>query len=86
MEPEVGYAERDLERAQLRAYAQDLRNSYARELRRLGDYVPTPLHGEALDAALARWVAPVEETGTGRSTYTSSGRARWFPSPSRPGP
>ena len=37
VEPPVGAEDRDLERAQLRAYAQDLRNSYARELRRTQD-------------------------------------------------
>jgi HD-GYP domain-containing protein (c-di-GMP phosphodiesterase class II) len=35
--------ERELERAQLRAYAQDLRNSYARELRRTQDLKDTYL-------------------------------------------
>jgi ribonuclease P protein subunit RPR2 len=35
VEPSIDHGDRDLERAQLRAYAQDLRNSYARELRRM---------------------------------------------------
>jgi ribonuclease P protein subunit RPR2 len=43
VEPEVDSSDRDLERAQLRAYAQDLRNSYARELRRTQDLKDTYL-------------------------------------------